>query len=131
MEKFMRSTVSSKRRGKRRPKTSPSLAGASAKSKLVKRPTENPHHGSSIDDFLKEEGVFEAFQARAVKEVLAWQLGQALKEQKMSKRRLATIMHTSRTQIDRVLDPNNGNVTLETLQRAAAVVGRKLQVELV
>lgn len=127
----MRSTASSKRREKRRPKTSASLAGASTKSKMTKRPAGNPHRGSSIDDFLKEEGVFETFQARAVKEVLAWQLGQALKELKLSKRRLATMMHTSRTQVDRVLDPNNGNVTLETLQRAAAVVGRKLQVELV
>jgi predicted XRE-type DNA-binding protein len=91
----------------------------------------NKHKGSSIDDFLKEEGVYEEFQARAVKEVIAWQLGQAMKEQKLSKRRLATMMHTSRTQIDRVLDPNDGNVTIETLQRAAAMVGRKVQVELV
>jgi antitoxin HicB len=91
----------------------------------------NRHKGSSIDDFLKEEGVFEEFQARAVKEVIAWQLAQAMKERKLSKRRLAALMHTSRTQLDRVLDPSNGNVTIETLQRAAAILGRKVQVELV
>ena len=91
----------------------------------------NRHKGSSIDDFLREEGVFEEFQARAVKEVIAWQLAEAMKERKLSKRRLAAMMRTSRTQIDRVLDPNDGNVTIETLQRAAALVGRKVQVELV
>ena len=91
----------------------------------------NEHIGSGIDDFLKEEGVLEAFQARAIKEVIAWQLGEAMKARKLSKRKLALLMHTSRTQVDRVLDPNDGNVTLETLQRAAAVVGRKVQVELV
>jgi antitoxin HicB len=98
---------------------------------MAKRPMANRHKGSSIDDFLKEEGVFEEFQARAVKEVIAWQLAQAMKERKLSKRRLAAMMHTSRTQVDRVLDPKDGNVTIETLQRAAAIVGRKVQVELV
>lgn len=93
--------------------------------------SENRHRGSGIDDFLKEEGVLEEFQARAVKEVIAWQLGEAMKERKLSKRKLAALMHTSRTQVDRVLDPDNGNVTIETLQRAAAVVGRKVQVELI
>jgi predicted XRE-type DNA-binding protein len=91
----------------------------------------NKHRGSSIDDFLKEEDVLEEFQARAIKEVIAWQLAEAMKERKLSKRRLAAMMHTSRTQVDRVLDPEDGNVTIETLQRAAALVGRKVQVELV
>ena len=59
------------------------------------------------------------------------QLAQAMKERKLSKRRLAAMMHTSRTQVDRVLDPEDGNVTIETLQRAAAIVGRKVHVELV
>jgi antitoxin HicB len=75
--------------------------------------------------------VFEEFQARAVKEVIAWQLAQAMKERKLSKRRLAALMHTSQTQLDRVLDPSNGTATIETLQRAAAILGRKVQVELV
>lgn len=91
----------------------------------------NKHRGSGIDDLLADEGVLEEFQARAVKEVIAWQLGEAMKARKLSKRKLAELMHTSRTQVDRVLDPSNGNVTIETLQRAAAVVGRKVQVELV
>jgi len=91
----------------------------------------NKHRGSSIDDFLREEGVFHEFQARAVKEVIAWQLEQAMRARRLSKRRLAIMMKTSRTQIDRVLDPANGNVTIETLQRAAAILGRKVQVELV
>ncbi|MGI9377505.1 MAG: Fis family transcriptional regulator [Tsuneonella suprasediminis] len=91
----------------------------------------NKHMGSSIDDFLKEEGVLEEFQARTIKEVIAWQLDQAMKEHKLSKRRLAAMMHTSRTQVDRVLDPVDGNVTIETLQKAAAVLGRRVQVELV
>ena len=91
----------------------------------------NKHMGSGIDDFLRGDGVLEEFQARAIKEVIAWQLEQAMKAQKLSKNKLAQMMHTSRTQVDRVLDPNNGNVTIETLQRAAAIVGRKVQVELV
>jgi len=91
----------------------------------------NKHIGSGIDDFLKEEGVLEEFQAKAIKEVIAWQLGQAMKDQNLSKRKLAQMMRTSRTQVDRVLDPTDGNVTIETLQRAAAIVGRKVQVELV
>ena len=98
---------------------------------MAKRRKVNRHKGSSIDEFLKEEGVFEEFQARAVKEVIAWQLAQAMKDRKLSKRRLAAMMNTSRTQVDRVLDPKDGNVTIETLQRAAAIVGRKVQVELV
>lgn len=91
----------------------------------------NKHVGSSLDDLLVEEGTLGEFQAKAIKEVIAWQLGEAMKERKLSKSKLATLMHTSRPQIDRLLDPNEGNVTLETLQRAAAIVGRRVQVELV
>ncbi|MCC7266682.1 MAG: XRE family transcriptional regulator [Caulobacteraceae bacterium] len=92
---------------------------------------ENKHRGSSLDSFLEEEGVLNEFQAKAIKEVIAWQLGEAMKERNLSKRKLAELMHTSRTQVDRVLDPNDGNVTLETLQRAAEVVGRRVQLALV
>lgn len=91
----------------------------------------NKHAGSSIDDFLKSEGVLEEFQAQAIKEVLAWQLAEAMRDRKLSRRKLAELMQTSRTQVDRVLDPLNANVTLETLQRAAAVVGRKVSLELI
>ena len=86
--------------------------------------------GSSVDDFLKEEGVFEAAQTQAVKVVVAWQLAQAMKEKKISKNRMATLLKTSRTQVDRLLDAKN-DVTLSSLQRAAAIVGRRLVIELV
>lgn len=92
---------------------------------------ENKHRGSTLDSFLEEDGTFGEFQAKAIKEVIAWQLAEAMKERKLSKSRLAAMMHTSRTQVDRVLDPQDGNVTIETLQRAAAVVGRRVQLELV
>ncbi len=86
--------------------------------------------GSSIDDFLREEGIFEEAQAQAVKEVVAWQLAQAMKKNRISKARMATLLRTSRTQVDRLLDPKN-DITLSSLQRAAAVVGRRVIIELV
>jgi antitoxin HicB len=88
------------------------------------------HMGSSIDDFLKEEGIFEEAQAQAIKEVVAWQLAEAMKKKKISKARMATLLKTSRTQIDRLLDPEN-DITLSSLQRAAAIVGRRVLIELV
>ncbi len=88
------------------------------------------HHGSSLDDFLKEEGVFEEAQARAVKEVVVWQLIEAMQQRALSKTKLAAMLKTSRSQVDRLLDPTC-DVTLTTLQRAAALVGRKVQIELV
>jgi len=84
--------------------------------------------GSSIDDFLKEEGVFE--EAHAVKKVVAWQLAEAMKKKKISKNRMAALLRTSRTQVDRLLDAKN-DITLSSLQRAAAVVGRRVTIELV
>ena len=79
------------------------------------------HMGSSIDDFLKEEGIFEEAQAQAVKEVVAWQLAEAMRTKKISKARMARMLQTSRTQVDRLLDPRN-DITLSSLQRAAAMV---------
>ena len=92
---------------------------------------DNTHRGSTLDSFLETEGVLPEFQAKAIKEVIAWQLADAMKERGLTKTRLAALMHTSRTQVDRVLDPNDGNVTIETLQRAAAMVGRRVQLELI
>jgi antitoxin HicB len=86
---------------------------------------------STLDDFLGEEGTREAFQAVAVKEVLAFQIEEAMKAQKLSRRRLAERMGTSRSQIGRLLDPKDGNVTLATLQRAAEMLGRKVRLDLV
>jgi predicted XRE-type DNA-binding protein len=88
------------------------------------------HMGSSIDEFLKTEGIFEEAQAEAIKEVVAWQLAEAMKQQKISKNKMATLLKTSRTQVDRLLDPKN-DITLSSLQRAAAMVGRKVSIELV
>ena len=86
--------------------------------------------GSSIDAFLKEEGIFEDAQAQAIKEVVAWQLAEAMKKKKISKNKMATLLKTSRTQVDRLLDPKN-DITLGSLQRAAAMVGRRVNIELV
>ncbi len=86
---------------------------------------------TTLDEFLKAEGKIEEFEAVAVKEVLAWQIAEAMKEQSLSRKRLAERMKTSRSQIGRLLDPRDGNVTIATLQRAAKVVGRKLRLELV
>lgn len=88
------------------------------------------HHGTSLDAFLQEEGLYEEAQALAVKEVVVWQLTEAMEERAITKARLATLLKTSRSQVDRLLDPTR-DVTLTTLQRAAALVGRKVQIELV
>ena len=92
---------------------------------------DNQHRGSTLDSFLESEGTLSEFQAKAIKEVIAWQLAAAMQERKLTKTKLAQLMQTSRTQINRVLDPEDGNVTIETLQRAAALVGRRVQLELV
>jgi hypothetical protein len=88
------------------------------------------HMGSSVDDFLKEEGIFEEAQAQAVKEVVAWQLAEAMKRKRLSKNRMAILLKTSRTQIDRLLNAKD-DITLSSLQRAAAIVGRRVMIELV
>jgi antitoxin HicB len=88
------------------------------------------HVGSSLDDYLKDEGTFDEAQARAIKEVVVWQLTEAMAKRSLSKARLAVMLKTSRSQVDRLLDPAC-DVTLSTLQRAAALVGRKVQIELV
>lgn len=88
------------------------------------------HLGSGIDDFLKDEGVFEEAQAQAVKEVVAWQLAQAMETKKISKNKMAAMLKTSRSQVDRLLDAKD-DITLSSLQRAAAIVGRRVLIELV
>ena len=88
------------------------------------------HMGSTIDDFLKEEGLFEEAQVKAVKEVVAWQLAEAMKKKKISKNKMAMLLKTSRTQVDRLLNAKN-DITLSSLQRAAVIVGRRVTIELV
>ena len=87
--------------------------------------------GSSFDDFLKEDGIYEDATARAIKRVLARQLAELMRREEISKTELATRMKTSRAQLDRLLDPENESVTLGTLARAAQAVGRHLRIELV
>lgn len=87
--------------------------------------------GSSFDDFLKDEGLFEEVQAGALKKVVAHQLAEAMKLQNLTKVAMAKRMNTSRSQLDRLLDPANGSVSLETLAKAASAVGRQIRLELV
>lgn len=91
----------------------------------------NPHEGSSFDDFLKKDGVYEECTAGALKKVLAWQLEEEMKNKKITKKVMAERMATSRSQLDRLLDPEKTGVSLETMQRAASVVGRELRINLV
>ncbi len=91
----------------------------------------DPSEFSTLDDFLDEDGIREEVTLRAIKSVIALQLRQAMTERKMTLSAMAAEMDTSRAQLNRVLDPEEFNVTLETLSRAAKVVGRGLKVELV
>ena len=93
-------------------------------------PRPNPHWGSGLDDLLREDGIRETVRAEAVTRVVAWQLAREMARRGMTKSQLAALMHTSRAQVDRILKAE-GNVTVETLQRAAALLGRALRVELV
>ncbi len=86
---------------------------------------------TTLDDVLKKEGKLEEFEAVAIKEVLAWQIAAAMKAQNLSRKRLAERMKTSRSQISRLLDPKDGDVTIATLQRAAKILSRTLRLELV
>jgi len=95
-----------------------------------KRKQRKNHMVASSDDFLKQEGIFEEAQAQAVKEVVAWQLDVAMRKRKISKNKMAKLLKTSRTQVDRLLSPKS-DITLSSLQRAAAMVGRRVMIELV
>ncbi len=88
------------------------------------------HLGSSFDDFLEEEGLSADAEAAAIKRVIAYQIELEMKQAKLSKTAMAEKMHTSRTALDRLLDPTNVSVTLQTLERAALAIGKKLKVEL-
>ena len=98
---------------------------------MKRKKTRSTDDLTTLDSFLKDEGKLEEFEAVAVKEVLAWQIAEAMKVQNLSRKRLAERMKTSRSQISRLLDPKDGNVTITTLQRAAKIVGRTLRLELV
>ncbi|MEL6903495.1 MAG: Fis family transcriptional regulator [Cyanobacteria bacterium J06606_4] len=93
--------------------------------------THNPHIGSSLDELLEEDGILAEVSAIAIKRVLAWQVAKEMSNLGLSKSQMAAQMKTSRTSLDRLLDPENTSVTLKTLERAATVLGKRLQIELV
>jgi len=84
------------------------------------------HSGSTLDSFLEQEGIREEVEAVAIKRVLAWQLEQAMQEQQKTKQAMAKQLHTSRSQLDRLLDPQNVSVTLDTITRAARALGKRV-----
>jgi antitoxin HicB len=92
---------------------------------------QNKHVGSSLDDFLQEEGVLAETRAIAIKAAVAWQIEKAMREDSITKVEMARRMHTSRAALDRLLAPDNRAVTLQTLLRAANAIRRTLRIELV
>ncbi len=89
-----------------------------------------PHLGTTFQDFLHEEGLQPEAAVQAVKRVLAWQIAEAMQAQGLTKAAMARRMGTSRAHLARLLDPDNASVQLDTVQRAAAAVGRRLRLEL-
>ncbi len=88
------------------------------------------HVGSTFDSFLEEEGIREEVEAVAVKRVIAWQLADAMRKKKKTKQALAKELHTSRSQLDRLLDPQNIAVSLDTITRAANALGKRLVIRI-
>jgi DNA-binding phage protein len=89
------------------------------------------HSGSSFDSFLEEDGILEEVEAVAIKRVIAWQLAEAMKKGNVSKKSMAERLGTSRSQLDRLLDPENGAVQLHTIAKAARAIGKRLRLEMV
>lgn len=87
--------------------------------------------GSTFDSWLREEGIYEETSANAIKRVIARQIASAMSQKGITKTEMAKRMSTSRASLDRLLDPENGAITLSTLQKAASVVGREIRLELV
>ena len=88
----------------------------------------NEHIGSDFDDFLKEEGIFEEVESGAIKKVIACMIEQTMAETHITKSEMARRMGTSRTQLDRLLDPENQSVTLATIAKAAKAIGKKISI---
>jgi DNA-binding Xre family transcriptional regulator len=96
------------------------------KTKIKKKSNAAGHTGSSFDSFLEEEGIREEVEAVAVKRVISWQLAEAMRKKKKTKQALARELNTSRSQLDRLLDPENAAVSLDTINRAAHALGKRL-----
>ena len=90
----------------------------------------NRHLGSSFDEFLRSEGLYEEVTSLAWKRVLSWEVAEAMKKEGISKSEMAKRMGTSRSQLERLLDPENPNVLLDTVQKAASAVGKQLTIGL-
>ena len=93
--------------------------------------TDNQHVGSGLDDLLNEDGSLEEVSAIAMKRVIAWQIAEAMKTEGLTKKAMADRMHTSRTQLDRVLDQKAPGLTFETLSKAVAALGYKVRIDLI
>lgn len=91
----------------------------------------NPHMGSDFDDFLEEEGILADVESVAIKRVIAFQVATMMKENGLSKAEMAKRMKTSRSSVDRLLDPENRSITLQTMEGAALAMGARLKIELV
>ena len=90
----------------------------------------NPHFGASLDDFLEEEHILEEANARSLKKVLAWQIEEAMKARGLTKTEMAHRMGTSRSQLNRLLDPDNESLTLSTLSSVATILGKQVELRL-
>jgi DNA-binding Xre family transcriptional regulator len=93
--------------------------------------SKNPYIGSSLDNLLEEEGTRVEIELIALKRAIAWQIQQAMEEKKLTKTAMAKAMKTSRVSLERLLDPDNPSVTLDTIERAAAAIGKRIRLELV
>lgn len=90
----------------------------------------NPHAGSDFDDFLKGEGIFDEVQARALKRAVAEQIADGMDAARLTKIQMAARMETSRSQLDRVLDPDNTSIQLDTLMKAVRAVGKVVEISI-
>lgn len=91
----------------------------------------NAHEGRSFDDFLTEEGILEECTATAIKRVLAWQLERYMQEHHLKKAQFARMLDTSRSQLDRLLDEHSTALNLNTLSKAASIMGKRVEINLV
>lgn len=89
-----------------------------------------PNMKSDFDEFLQEEGILAETEAIAIKRVIAYQIEQEMKEQNINKSTMAKLMHTSRTSVDRLLDPMNKSLTISTLEAATQALGKKLNISI-
>ncbi len=116
--------------GKRKVAVKKAAARRKAPAKVALRGRQNPNIGSSLDDFLAEQGIKAQVQAEALKRVIAWQLQQAIEQQGLKKSHIAEQLNTSRAAVNRMLDPENTSMTLNSLGALADLLGKKLEIRL-